>query len=53
MDHHEHNGDIQNEKSRGSIREDDETDPISKELHQIQMNIKDESLCVISLDRKW
>ena len=49
MDHHEQNGDIQNKKSRWSIREDDEIDPISNELHKIQMIIKDESLYVISL----
>ena len=53
MDHYEQNGDIHNKKSRGSIRQDDEIDPISNELHVIQMNIKDESLFVISLDRNW
>ena len=38
-------------KSRGSIGRDDEIDPISNELDQIQINIKDESSLVISLDQ--
>ena len=53
MDHHEQNGEKSDKKSRGSIREDDEIGPISNELKTIQMNIKDESLHIISLDRKW
>ena len=52
LDRYEQNKDIHNKKSRISFREDDEIDIISNELHVIQMNTKDESLYVISLDRK-
>ena len=51
LDRYEQSKDIHNKKSRTSFREDDEMDTISNDLHKIQMNIKDESLYVISLDR--